>query len=132
MAKITLAARILLGLALVVFGADFFLHFMPQPEEQPTPEAMAFIEGLFNTGYLFPLIKITEIVSGLMLLTGLLVPLALTLMAPIVVNIVLYHLLLDTNGLMIALTILALQLFLAWSYRGSFRGVLAARANPTV
>lgn len=131
MEKITLAARILFGLILVVFGADFFLHFMPQPEEQPTPEAMALIEGLFNTGYLFQLIKITEIAAGLMLLTGFLVPLALTLVAPIVVNIVLYHTMLDTNGLVIAIVVLALELFLAWSYRDSFRGVLAVRATPT-
>lgn len=134
MAKVILAARIILGLLFVVFGSDFFLgflvHFMPEMEA-PTAEGMDFFEALTATGYMFPLIKITEIAVGLMLLTGRLVPLALTLIAPIIVNILLYHLLLDNNGLMIALGLLVLEVFLAWSYRDSFRGVLALKAQPS-
>ena len=89
------AARIFLGLIFFVFGLNGFLQFMPQP---PQPEAAgAFIGALAATGYMFPLIKGTEVVAGLLLLSGRFVPLALTLLAPIIVNIALFHTVLAPN-----------------------------------
>ncbi len=66
-----------------------------------------------------------------MLLSGKYVPLGLTLLAPITVNIVLLHIFLDTAGLPMAIIILALHIFLAWAYRGSFKGVLDMNAQPS-
>jgi hypothetical protein len=78
---------------------------------------------------MFPLIKGTEVVAGAMLLGNRFVPLALTLLAPIVVNIAAYHLILDFSPVM-PVVLGALLGYLAWSYRASFRGVLAAKASP--
>lgn len=121
----THAARILLGLIFTVFGANYFFHFIPMHE---MPEvAGKFMMGLGASGYFFPFMKTVEIVCGVLLLSGLYVPLALTVLAPIVVNIFLFHLLLAPGGVAIAIAILAIELFLAWSYRSKFAGVLAMR-----
>ena len=126
--KVTLAARLLLGVIFLVFGANGFLHFLPQPPMSGPPAEFA--GALMATGYMFPLIKGTEVVAGALLLSGRLVPLALTLLAPVVVNIFAFHLFLAPSGLALPVVIVALGLFLAWSYRSAFRGVLAVRALP--
>ena len=122
------AARILLGLVFLVFGLNGFLGFLPMPEH-PGP-AGAFLGALAATGYMFPLIKGTEVVVGLLLLSNRFVPLALTVLAPVMVNIVAFHAAFEpaTLGMPIALT--ALQLYLAWAYRESFRAVVAPKAAP--
>src|SRR5438876_10334451 len=84
------AARLFLGLVFTVFGLNFFLHFLPTPPL--TPRAGAFAGALFATGYLFPLLKITEVVAGLLLLSNRFVPLALAVLAPVVINVVGFHL----------------------------------------
>src|SRR5438132_7666163 len=94
------AARILLGLVFFVFGLNGFLHFIPQPPMEGPPAQ--FIGAMLATGYLFPLLKTTEVLGGLLLLSGRLVPLALTVLAPVVVNIVAFHLFLAPSGLPIA------------------------------
>ena len=66
------AARLFLGLVFTVFGLNFFLHFLPMPPAPP--RAAAFAGALFASGYLFPLLKATEVVAGLLLLGGLLRP----------------------------------------------------------
>ena len=151
-----LIARVLLGLIFFVFGLNGFLGFLPQP---PLPEgAGAFIGSLIATGYLFPLLKGTEVLAGALLLSNRFVPLALTLLAPILVNIVAFHALLAGGGLGLplvllapvvvniaafhlrftpaqvglSLAILALELFLAWSYRAAFAPMLSAAATPTL
>jgi len=129
MSKVVLVARILLGLVFFVFGLNGFLHFLPPPD---VPEAGQELMGaLGDTGYFFPLLKATETVSGALLLAGVLVPLALVLLAPIVVNIVAFHLFLAPGGMPIAILVLVLEVFLAWGYRGSFRSVLTVKAQPT-
>ena len=123
-----LIARILLGLIFVVFSANYVLHFIPIEANEA---GGAFLGALAASGYVFPAIKIIEFVCGVLLLAGVLVPLALTLLAPIVVNIALYHFCLDTAGLPMVILLLVLEIFLAWSYRGSFSGVLEVKAKPS-
>ena len=123
------SGRILLGLIFFVFGLNGFLQFIPQP---PMPErAGAFMGALAATGYMFPLIKGVEVIAGALLLSNRFVPLALALLAPNVVNIVLFHAVLALGGLPIALMVLALELFVAWSYRDAFASMLRARTAPT-
>jgi uncharacterized membrane protein YphA (DoxX/SURF4 family) len=117
-----LAVRYLLGVIFVVFGLNFFFQFLPMPE--PTPEAGAFMGALFATGYMFPLIKVIEIVTGLALLANRFVPLALVLLAPITVNIFLVHLLLDPGGLVIGLFVLTGNFFLLFAYKNVFSEML--------
>ena len=65
-----------------------------------------------------------QFVGGLLLLIGRYVPLGLTLLGPVVVNIFLFHLFLAPQGLPIALVVAALSLFLLWQYRAAFAGLL--------
>jgi uncharacterized membrane protein YphA (DoxX/SURF4 family) len=120
-----LFARLFLGLVFTVFGLNFFLHFLPTPA--PPPGAAAFAGALFASVYLFPLLKTIEVVAGLLLLTGRFVPLSLAVLAPIVVNIVGFHLFLAPSGTPLALAVLAAELYLAWTYRAAFAPMLRAR-----
>ncbi len=126
---IALLCRLLLGLGFTVFGIDFFLHFLP-PMGEPSAEGMAFLEALFATGYFFPVLKTLEAVAGLMLLAGFWVPVALLVLLPILLNIVLYHVLLDPNGLVLALVLAVLELALLWHWRDAYRGLFTSRTDP--
>jgi len=122
------AARGLLGLTFFVFGLNGFLNFIPPPAVEPGDPAVAFGMAMMQTGYLFQLVKGTEVVVGLLLLANRFVPLALALIAPVIVNIVLLHAFLAPSGLVVALVVLALELYLAWSYRAVYRPMLRASA----
>jgi hypothetical protein len=122
------AARIVLGLIFFVFGLNGFLAFLPQPELTGAPGA--FVGALAATGYMFPLIKGTEVVAGALLLSNRFVPLALVLLAPVIVNIALFHFVLAPADLTMVFVTLALELVLAWLHRDAFRGVLAAKVRP--
>lgn len=121
------AARILLGLVFFVFGLDGFLHFVPQPTEPPSEAAMAFAVGLIKSGYMFPLLKGTEVAVGALLLANRFVPLALVVIAPVIVNIFAFHAFLAPSGLAIASALVALELGLAWAHRSAYRPLLALR-----
>ena len=131
--KAPLVARFALGAIFLVFGLNGFFQFLPQPAEPPPPGAMAFAGALFQTGYMFPLIKGTEVLAGALLLSGRYVALALTLLAPIVVNIVAFHLFLapGTGPLVIAFTVLALGLYLAWTERAVFKPLFETRRGDS-
>src|SRR5580658_5438928 len=122
------AARLLLGLVFVVFGLNGFLQFLPMP---PAPDkALAFMGALAASGYMFPLIKSVEVVGGALLLSNRFVPLALAIVAPNVVNIVLFHAVLAPGGLPVAIVVLVLELFAAWSYRDAYASMLVVRTAP--
>jgi hypothetical protein len=87
-----------------------------------------FLGALAATGYMFPLLKGTEVAAGLLLLSGRFVPLALALLAPVIVNIVAFHAFLAPAGMALPILVLALEIYLAWTRRASFRPMLAARA----
>jgi putative oxidoreductase len=120
--------RYLLGGGFLLFGLNGFLHFLPQP---PAPAAAASFAGaLFATGYMFPLIKGTEVLAGLLLVSNRWVPLALTLLAPLLVNILAFHLFLAPAGLAIPIVFLVAELYLAWSYRDAYAPMLRSRVEP--
>jgi putative oxidoreductase len=118
---LTLTVRFLLGALFLVFGANKLLHFIPMPPFPP--EAAPFIGGLAAAGYMFPMLGAIEVVAGGLLIAGRFVPLALTVLAPIIVNIALFHVLL-VPGLGMVVFLLASELYLAWVHRDAFRGVL--------
>ncbi len=120
--------RIALGSALTIFGLNGFLGFLPQPPH-PGPDG-DFLGALAATGYMFPLIKGTELTAGLLLLSNRFVPLALALFAPVLVNIFAFHLFLDPKGVGMTAALLSAEIFLAWRYRHVFASMLAVRANP--
>lgn len=123
MKKITLVARLLLGLVFFVFGLAGLFNLMPPPKD--LPENMeAFMKGMMATGYFFPLLKGTEIAAGALLLAGTFVPLALVALAPIVLNILLVHVFLAPEGMIVAVVIALLEIYLAFfarPYRDTIR-----------
>jgi uncharacterized membrane protein YphA (DoxX/SURF4 family) len=124
--KLSFIARIVLGLIFFVFGLNGFLQFIPVPEMSPGAGNLmgAFVES----GYLMIFVKITEVVCGLLLLIGRFVPLSLVILAPVTLNIVLFHLFLDMAGMPMGIVLLALQIFVMYCYRDSYRDVLKAKA----
>jgi uncharacterized membrane protein YphA (DoxX/SURF4 family) len=120
---LTTIARILLGLIFVVFGLNAFLHFIPMP--MPTGLAGDFMKALFVSHYLYA-IKCFETTGGILLLVGRFVPLGITLVGPVVVNILFFHAFLAPAGLPLALVMVALELFLIVSYRRAFAGIFQA------
>jgi uncharacterized membrane protein YphA (DoxX/SURF4 family) len=123
------AARLVLGLAFTVFGANFFFHFLPQPPMEPGP-AVDLAMALSNS-YVMTLVKSVEVVAGLMLLSNRFVPLALALLAPVVVGINGFHITLAPEGGGPGYLVLALELYLAWAYRDAFKPMLQAHTEPT-
>jgi len=122
MKNTTIIARILLGLLFVVFGANIFFHFIPMPPPEATL-AGDFSKALFKSHYLH-LVGALQIIGGLLLLIGYFVPLGLTLLGPVIVNILLFHLLLEPKGLPMAIGVAALALFLLGCYRANFAGLV--------
>jgi uncharacterized membrane protein YphA (DoxX/SURF4 family) len=125
MNKLTLAARLLLGLIFFVFGLNGFFGFLPQPEMNA---AAGSLMGAFaQTGYMFPMIKGIEVLAGIALLSGFFVPLALILLSPIVVNIALFHVVLAQNGYPMVIGLVILMVYLGWAYRAKFGPMLRAK-----
>jgi uncharacterized membrane protein YphA (DoxX/SURF4 family) len=118
-----LVARVLLGLVFVVFGLNGFFHFIPQPP--PPPAAAAFFGALAATGYMLPLIFAAQVIGGALLLLGR-VPLGIVVLAPVIVNIVAFHVFLAPDGLPVAVVVAALAVFLAWAYREAFGPMFAS------
>jgi len=125
-ARITLISRLLLGLIFFIFGLNGFFHFIPLPPHG-NEAAVAFMGGLFQAGYFFPLLALIQVISGFLLLSGFYVPLTLLFLAPITVNILLFHLFLDPSGIVMAVLVIALNIFLGWAYINSFLGILQKR-----
>lgn len=115
--KIQLGARIILGLIYFVFGGmgiGAALGLMTMPEPQMPEAAMGFMQGMMGTGYFFPVLKLTEVVFGFLLLIGLAAPLALVVLAPVTLHIFLFHAFLTpTPGEMILPLIMVLAQILA-------------------
>jgi uncharacterized membrane protein YphA (DoxX/SURF4 family) len=118
---VSIVVRVLFGGLFVFSGSNKLIGFLPPPEL--APPGAAFIAAIAATGYLLGLIGLVETVFGVLVIAGRFVPLALTVLAPIVVNIALFHLLLAPS-LPVAVFVVASELFLAWQYRDAFAGVL--------
>jgi putative oxidoreductase len=123
--NITIAiARFLLGLIFLVFGLNGFLHFIPSPP--PSGVAGQFLGALFVSNYLV-VVFLLQIVSAILLLINRYVPLALTLLAPIIVNILLIHTLMAPSGLPLAIIVTVLWILVFLSVRSAFAGLLQQR-----
>jgi uncharacterized membrane protein YphA (DoxX/SURF4 family) len=122
-----LIARLLFGACWLTFGLNGFFDFIPKQDKPMPAPASALFQGFVGSGYMMQFISGTEVFVGALLVAGLFVPLALTVIAPIVVNILAFHLYANHEKLEIALIVVALELFLAFAYRKAFAGVLAAR-----
>ncbi|HXX42831.1 MAG TPA: DoxX family membrane protein [Chthoniobacterales bacterium] len=118
---VTIIARLLLGLIFVVFGSNAFFHFMPMP---PPPPGLVgeFLHVFFASGWVY-VIGGLQTLCGLLLIIGRFVPLALTILAGIIFNILVFHALLAPQGFPPAIVVTILELFLLWRYRAAYAGL---------
>ena len=121
---ITIIVRILLGVVFVVFGANMLHPFLKMPPP-PTGPAGDFVGAMASTGYL-KVIGVLQFTGGLILLIGKYIPLGLTLLGPVIFNILLFHIFFAPSGLPLAITVSVLALFLLWRHRSNFAGLLKA------
>jgi putative oxidoreductase len=120
--KVKLIVRILLGLMLVLFGLNKFLQFMPMP---PMPEAAGvFMGALVKSGYLMVVVALVEIAAGVSLLINKYQPLALVIVFPVILNAFLFHLFLDLPGIGGAALAMAMNTFLFFANKESYKSLL--------
>ncbi len=112
--KFTLIVRLLLGVMLIVFGSNKFLHFIDV--SVPAGGASDFMKSLGTTGYIFPVVGALEFFIGLLLLFKKWIAFALILLAPISINIVLFHIFLDIPDIGIALVVAILNSILIYKH----------------
>jgi hypothetical protein len=120
-------ARYLLGLGFVLFGLNGFLHFIPQPPIPPGP-ALNYLMALGSTHYMHSVFAL-QFLAGLLLLINRYVPLALTILAPILVNILLFHTLMQPSGLPMAFVFVLLWFLVFFRVRSAFAGIFQNRAE---
>ena len=125
---VTAVLRILLGLMFLVFGLNGFLNFMPAPKDMPQ-EIMNVIGALMKAGYM-NVVSGAEVLVAVMLLTNRFVPLALALLAPVVVGIITFHIAIAPATVGPGIVVLVMELYLAWAYRGAFRPMLKSKVSP--
>ncbi|CAN5557573.1 hypothetical protein BH09VER1_BH09VER1_38340 [soil metagenome] len=117
----SIIARTLLGLIFVVFGLNAFFNFLPMPKMEG--QAAAFMGAMYMSGYLYA-VKVFEITGGLLLLSGRFVPLGLTLVGPVIVNILFFHIFLAPSGLPMGLVVAILALTVLVQHRKAFAGLV--------
>ena len=126
MKTLALIARLLLGLVFLVFGLYGFLNFIPAPP--PTGIAGQFIGAMFVSHYLAVVFAL-EIVAGVLLLANRFVPAALTILAPLLVNIALFHATMAPAGFAPAVIAIALWSIVFVRERAAFLPLLAAKGT---
>lgn len=121
MNTIAMIARYLLGLAMIIFGANKFFGFMPAPE---LPEAAgAFMGALVNSGYIMPTLGVVYILAGLLLVLNKAVPFALIILVPVSFNIVAFHLKFAPEGILFAAVVAVLNLLLIYNNWDRFKSL---------
>lgn len=126
MNRVAVMARVLLGLVFGLSGANGFLHFAALPRHGgPGGQFMEILEA---SGYLLPVYAL-QMLGGGLLLANRFVPLALVLLAPVLCNILLFHLLLAPSGLGVSLVPAALWAVVGYRERTAFAGLVAARPS---
>jgi putative oxidoreductase len=122
---VALISRLLLGLIFLVFGLNGFLHFLTMPPPPPGPAA-DFMAVVSTTHYMTAVFAL-QVVAGFLFLINRFVPLALTLVGPVIVNILLFHSLMEPSGLPLAIAVSVLWLILFSGVRSAFMGLFRQR-----
>jgi putative oxidoreductase len=117
-------ARVLLGLVFTVFGLNAFLHFLPTPAVPGL--AGQFMEALLGSRY-YVIAFGTELIGGALLLSGRYVPLALTLLGPVIVNILSFHMFLDPTNMAPAIVVTVLWFVVFSQVRRAFMGLFVTK-----
>ncbi len=120
----SIVARYLLGLMFLVFGLNGFLNFIHQPP--PPPLALQFFIAV-STSHFAAFFFAVQVLGGLLLLSGFFVPLALTLLAAVLYNILAFHLTMAPASIPPALVACVLWILVFLQYRESFKGIFTAK-----
>jgi putative oxidoreductase len=120
-------ARYLAGVIFLVFGLNGFLHFIPLPP--PTGVAGQFLGALFVSHYLWVIFGF-QVIAAVLLLVNRYVPLAVAVLAPVLVNILAFHALMAPSGLPFALFVTVLWALIFVDVRTAFAGLFQARLQP--
>ena len=126
MKKATLISRIILGFIYLVFGLDYFFHFIPY-EPNHTGIVAAFKKALMDVGYFYPMMKSIQIVGGISLLTNQYAPFFAVVVFPISVNVFLYHILLVPSAWWMGVLLIVPNLFLGYAYRKYYSGMFTRK-----
>jgi len=126
MKTIYIIARLLLGLIFTVFGLNGFLHFIPMPP--PTGVAGQYMGALFVSHYLVAVFAL-QLAGGVLLLINRFVPIALTLLGPVIVNILLFHITMAPSGIALALVVTLLWICVFAQVRSAFAGIFQPRVS---
>jgi putative oxidoreductase len=121
---VSVIARYLLGLMFTVFGLNGFFHFVPQPT-LTDPRVSQFLTSV-SSSHFADFFFAVQVIGGVLLLSGFFVPLALTLLAAELYNILAFHLTL-MPGIAPGLVACVLWVLVFVQYRESFKGILAAK-----
>ena len=117
-------ARVLLGLVFTVFGLNAFLHFFPNP---PVPGLAGQFMGALLGSHYYVIAFGTQLIGGTFLLSNRYVPLALTILGPVIVNILSFHMFLDSANMAPAVVVTVLWLVVFSQVRSSFAGLFEAK-----
>jgi len=118
-------ARYLLGAMFLVFGLNDFFHFIPMGQ-MPAGTARDFATLLMTTKYFYAVGAVMG-VSGILLLFNRYVGMGLTLLGPVLFNILLFHILMQPSGIGLGAFATLLWLLVAWQHRKVFERLFAAR-----
>lgn len=120
--------RVLLGLMFLLFGLNGFLNFIPAPKDIPQ-DIMTLMGGLMKAGYM-TVVSGAEVLIAVLLLTNRFVPLALAMLAPVIVGILTFHIAMQPSTIGPGIVVLLMELYLAWVYRAAFRPMLRMCVKP--
>ncbi len=113
--------RLILGLGLIFFGVGKLVHLNFLPTPTFSEDATTFMNSLSKTGYVLKVVGVFEIFIGLLLVFNKWVSFALLLLAPITINVLLFHLFLDSPGLILALVVVTLNAVLIYKHWKVYR-----------
>ncbi|MBL7558037.1 MAG: acyltransferase [Bdellovibrionaceae bacterium] len=127
MDKVSMVSKYIIGLIYFVFGLSFFFVTPPPPDESIAP----FMTGLMSTGYFFPFLKVTETVCGALVIAGFFVPLALVILAPITIQIFLFHAVMTPGitNLIIPIAMIVLHVLAARNYWSVYQPLLKPKTK---
>jgi hypothetical protein len=126
MKNVTTVSRILLGFIYLVFGLDYFLHFIPYVPNH-TGRVAAFKAALMGVGYFYPMIKSIQIVGGISLLINQYAPFFAVVLFPISLNVLLYHTILVPSGWLMGVILIVTNLFLGYAYQKYYSGMFVRK-----
>jgi len=124
---VMIIVRTLMGLLFIFGSVVYFFNLIAPPEMEPGSPMRLFNEGLAASGYFMNLLKATELVCGILLVIGRFVPLALVMLAPIIINILMVHIFLDRAGLPVAIFLVLGAIFLAYYHRKAYAPLLTPK-----